>query len=220
MPRRPLYPAAIYNCNTIQLIKSLATTALKTRNNYYLHLTMQYNYISSIDYINSLEFDYIETYSFQRGIAFEQTLMLLKPEYERLKVRRERRNNLSESEEVRFSELKGLLRFTQYLINDKGQFHPSCIKVCTFKNNDPEVTRLASILRTEIVETESWLCAPMYRDAIVFYNKSAEIVSVLNVCLSCNYMETKAFNHVTGDSKTYDLLKAFFLEIGHDVEID
>lgn len=200
--------------------KNVAITWFKTRNNYHLDFTMQYKYISSIDYINSLEFDYIETYSFQRGIAFEETLKLLKPEYARLKVRRERRNNLSETEEVRFLELNGLLGFTQYLMNDKGQFHPSCIRVSTFKNNDPEVTRLTSILCTEIVETESWLCAPMYRDAVVFYNKSAEIVSVLNVCLSCNYMETEMFNHITGDSKTYDLLKAFFLEIGDDVETD
>ncbi|MEQ1666453.1 MAG: hypothetical protein ABL927_13880, partial [Bdellovibrionales bacterium] len=29
-----------------------------------------HNYISSIDYINNLTFDYVETYSFQRGANF------------------------------------------------------------------------------------------------------------------------------------------------------
>jgi len=31
-----------------------------------------YSYIASTEFINSLKFDYIETYSFQRGIEFEK----------------------------------------------------------------------------------------------------------------------------------------------------
>lgn len=31
-------------------------------------------------------------------------------------------------------------------------------------------------------------------------------------------METEMFNHINGDKLTYDLLKQFFIEIGHDVE--
>ncbi len=31
-------------------------------------------------------------------------------------------------------------------------------------------------------------------------------------------METKMFQHIEGDYKTYDLFKRFFIEIGHEVE--
>lgn len=177
-----------------------------------------YNYISSKDYINSLTFDYVETYLFQRGSDFVENLKLIKPEYDRLKVRKERRNNLTLIDENRLLELNGLLGFTQYLINDKGQFHPSSKKTNTFQFNDQVISRLTNILRTEIKEIPSWMCAPTYRDAIVFYNKNNTIISTLNICLECEYMATKKFNHINGDNETYNLLKRFFIDIGHDVE--
>lgn len=177
-----------------------------------------YNDISSIDYINSLTFDYVETYSFQRGTDFEKNLKLISPEYDRLEVRKERRNNLTQKEEERLLELKELLGYTQYLINDKQQFHSSSKKINTFQFTDPIVTRLTTILRTEIRDIPQWMCAPTYRDAVVFYDKNDKIISTLNICLSCQYMETKMFKHIDGDYETYDLLKRFFIDIGHDVE--
>lgn len=165
-----------------------------------------------------MTFDYVETYSFQRGADFEENLKLIKPEYDRLKVRKERQDNLTQVEEEMLLELNRLLGFTQYLLNDNGQFHPSSKKTNTFQFNDPVVSRLTNILRTEIREIPRWLCAPVYRDAIVFYDKQNNIVSTLNICLSCQYMETKMFHHLNGDYETYDLLKRFFIDIGHDVE--
>jgi len=177
-----------------------------------------YSYISSADFINNLTFDYVETYSLQRGADFEKNLKSIRPEYDRLKVRKEKRDNLTPIEEERFLELQGLLGFTQYLISDKGQFHPSSRKTNTFQLNDPMVTRLINILRTEIRDVPNWMCAPVYRDAVVFYDKNSNIISALNICLGCEYMETRRFNYVNGDFDTYDLLKRFFIDIGHDVE--
>lgn len=44
-----------------------------------------YKYISSVDYINNLKFDYIETYSFQRWSEYEENLTAVRPEYDELK---------------------------------------------------------------------------------------------------------------------------------------
>lgn len=177
-------------------------------------------YITSLEFINKLTFDYVETYSFQRGSEFEEKRKLIKDEYENLKVRKEKRNNLSSDEEVRFEELFKLLAGTQYIINDEGKFHPSSKKVNTFKNENQNIERIKNILQTEIAEIPSWMCAPIYRDAIVFYDSEKKITDTLNVCLSCQYMETKINNHINGDNKTYDLLKQFFIDIGHNVEND
>ena len=81
-----------------------------------------------------------------------------------------------------------------------------------------EKSKIISILQTPIHDIPRWLCAPYYRDALVFYSADNQIVSTLNICVSCQYMETTMFNHINGDYKTYDLLKRFFIEIGHEVE--
>ena len=180
-------------------------------------MTPNYTYIPSTDFINNLIFDHIETYSFQRGQVFEENQKLIQIEYERLKTQKEKLGNLSAGEEERLLTLNKLLGFTQYLINDKGQFHPSSKRINIFKHNDSNIDRIKTILQTEINEIPNWLCAPEYRDALVFY-KGNEMVATLNVCLSCQYMETTMFNHINGDYKTYDLLKRFFIDIGHDVE--
>ncbi len=177
-----------------------------------------YTYTNSKDFINNLAFDYIETYSFQRGVPFEENRKLIKIEYDKLQIRKEKGNELTAAEEERYEELHRLLGFTQYLLNSTGQFHPSSEKINTFKKDDSAVSRLKDILQTEIIEVPSWMCAPFYRDAIVFYDSNDKIISTLNVCLSCQYMETSMFNHINGDYKTYDLLKEFFIDIGHNVE--
>lgn len=177
-----------------------------------------HQYTSSIDYINNLSFEYIETYSFQRGIEYEEKREQSMPAYLELRDRKEKQNDLTQVEESLFSELFILYGYTQYLINKSGQFHFSSKKISTFQLYAPAVERLKNILKTEIRDIPRFLCAPTYRDAIVFYSKSNEIISVLNVCLGCQYMETQHFNHINGDFETYDLLKRFFIDIGHEVE--
>jgi hypothetical protein len=177
-----------------------------------------YTYIASPDFINKLTFDHVETYSFQRGIEFEENRKLIQSEFDRLKVQKNKLNNLTKDEDEKFLELHGLLGFTQYLINDKGHFHSSSKKTNTFKHDDPAIDKIKMILRTEIIEIPSWLCAPVYRDAIVFYDNDNKIITPLNICLGYQYMETTMFNHINGDYKIYDLLKRFFIDIGHDIE--
>lgn len=177
-----------------------------------------YTYTPSTDFITTLTFDYVETYSFQRGAEFEKSRKEMQNEFGKLKARKEKCNNLTETEEERYVELNSLVSFTQYLLNDKGQFHPSAQKINNFRSNDPNIDRIKSILLTEVIDIPQWLCGPVYRDAIVFYDKDNTIITALNICLSCQFMETKMFNHIDGDFKTYDLFKSFFIDIGHEVE--
>jgi hypothetical protein len=179
-----------------------------------------YTYIPSPNFINNLTFNYVETYSLQRGKDFEEKRKIEILEYDKLKVRNEKRDNLTATEKERLNQLNKLLGFTQYLLNDEKQFHPSSKKINTFKFDNPIVERLKDILKTDVIEIPSWMCAPVYRDALVFYDKDSEIITTLNICLSCEYMETTKFNHIEADCKTYDLLKQFFIDIGHEVKND
>ena len=181
-------------------------------------MTPRYTYISSKDFINDLTFSYVETHSFQRGTEYELQQKKFDKEYDKLKSRKSKSNNLTVEEEERFLVLDKLCGFTQYLLDDTNQFHYSSKKTTTFNSTDPKVELLKNILRTEIIDIPSWMCAPLYRDAFVFFDNQDNIVSVLNICLSCQYMETSKFNHINGDWRTYDLLKRFFIDIGHEVE--
>ncbi|MNH01710.1 hypothetical protein D3C87_481520 [compost metagenome] len=174
--------------------------------------------VSSSDYINGFPFDYIETYSLQRGDEYEAALQVLKPEHNRLKVRKEKRNNLTETEEIRLSELDGLFGITQYLIDDTGRFHFSSQRTDTFQYDNEAVSLLKDILNTKTTDVSHWMCAPIYRDAIVFYKSSGKIISALNICLSCEAMAIDSSSQVVADCSTYEMLRKFFKDIGHPVE--
>ncbi len=181
-------------------------------------MSISYQYTDAADYINQLKFDYIETYSSQRGAAYDGQYRKQSEEYMRLSTRKTNGEELFPDEEATFQELLPLVGCTQYLIDENGAFHPSCNKINIFRHDDKKVDWLKQILRTPIVERPLFLCAPVYRDAIVFYDVAGNIVSSLNVCLECMYMETAPFHHLNGDYETYDLLKRFFIAVGHEVE--
>ncbi len=172
--------------------------------------------ISSIKYINNLQFDYLETYSLQRGGKYDKRI-IDDPDF--IEFRHlEKKEQLSEIELLKFKKLKKLYGVTQYLIDSDGLFHPSARKTGIYTIDNSLVEDLIKILNTKINTIPNWMCAPVFRDAIVFYNSNNVIVSTLNVCLSCEYMETTLGNYVNADVKTYELLKNFFKTIGHKVE--
>jgi len=167
-------------------------------------------WILSEDYIKALNFDYIETYSFNR---LDPILMV---EHNEL-VERRRHGRLPGPDMKRFEELDKLYNGFELLIDERGTFHHSSERVSVFQIDDPEVVRFKQIMQMEVIECLDMLCPPYYRDAVVFYDLSGKIVSVLNVCLSCMYMTTGE-RMLRADFEVYDLLKRFFLDHGHRVE--
>ena len=138
-------------------------------------MTPQYTYVNSPDYYNSLSFDFVETDSFQRGEEHERNLKRLQVELNKLKARKEHGKNLTTNDKERFEELYKLVCFTQYLINDTGQFHPSGKKINTFQKGHPVAERIRQILQTDVVDIPRWLCSPVYRDALVFTTGKTEL---------------------------------------------
>ena len=112
-------------------------------------MTPAYTYIYSADFINNLAFDYIETYSFQRGEAFEESRKKNKEELDELNSRKTK-NTLTVEEEKRLGYLLSLGN-TQYLINEKGEFHWSSEKINTINSNDPVIESLKNILLIEAI---------------------------------------------------------------------
>lgn len=137
-----------------------------------------YQYQTSIHFISNLDFDYIETYVFQRSQPDKST-------------------------------------GTQYLVNEQGAFHHTSQKICTFTRKDPQIKQLVDILLTQVENVPSWVCSPVYRDAVVFYNAQGAIVATLNICLECEHMAIAPFSEINADEQAYRLMRSFLAEIGH-----
>ena len=176
----------------------------------------KYTYIKSSEFIDNIDFEYFETYSLQRGQNFEEEIESLESEFANIKSKTDQ----NETQKSRLSELDGLLNFTQVIINKKGQLHFSAEKINRIEKTDSKSKRLIEILKTEINDIPNWMCAPIYRDAILFYDKNDNLIKPLNICLSCEYMETRLFNHINSDFKTYELMREFLIDIGHKVETE
>lgn len=181
---------------------------------------MTYNsYTSSQDFIKDLEFSYIETYSLQRGIQYEERYHLGLKELKHLRNKNTSSDSLSGLESIKLKKLEQDYGVTQYLINSDGKLHHSAQKIGSFPKNSSQVTNLLTILNTPAIDVPYYMCAPIYRDAIIFYDENNNRIATLNVCLSCEYMETKRFNHIDADMETYKLMKDFFKLVGHQIEL-
>ncbi|GGH73074.1 hypothetical protein HNQ91_003572 [Filimonas zeae] len=178
-----------------------------------------YTYTPSPEFINSLEFDYVETYSFQRGIEYEDNQIILRKEFNLLKAESSDGMTLTPEYKARLEELNKRLNYTQYLLDENGKFHQSAQKTSTISSNDEKLMTIKAILQTEVITVPRFLCAPFYRDAIVFYDKGGQIVSALNICLSCYYMETEPFSNINSDVVTYQLITNFLVKQRHEVPL-
>ena len=102
------------------------------------------------------------------------------------------------------------------LLDKKGRrINSAAEKTNTFDNEDPIVRRLLNILATPYQQHFDWMCAPIFRDVIVFYGDNDEIVLPLNVCFSCHGMLIENDESIIADNKTYELLRKWFIDLGH-----
>ncbi|QKJ29031.1 hypothetical protein HQ865_04445 [Mucilaginibacter mali] len=171
--------------------------------------------ITSANYIRDLDFAYMETYSLQRGPAFEERLNDLLAERKRLKIAYGGRWT-DDGFKVQLASIEQKI-YAQYLVDDNGQFHWSAQLMRTIDKHDAATDRLKSILLIDAKEVPAWMCAPVYRDAIVFYDANSNRISCLNICFDCDYMITDHLVYVDTDASAYVKLKALFLESGHDI---
>jgi len=79
----------------------------------------------------------------------------------------------------------------------------------------PEAACLAVILAALVPEQDHWMCAPVYRDALAFYDGQDNSCGVLNSCFGCDKMITHQQREVTAGTAAYQELKQFMTGLGH-----
>lgn len=167
---------------------------------------------TSAEYITGFDFTYFRTYSFQRTEAHKELDQLM-----------ELRKNgaLAKEDRTRYDVLNDQLlgnRYKETILDEDQRLNPTATMIREVRRTDEQCATLLQHLKTEIEEELLWLCSPIYRDAILFYNAQDELVEGINICLECDRIETIRKEHITTDFKTFKYLKQFLLQLGHDIE--
>ena len=144
----------------------------------------------SREYIRGIDFEYVETYSFQQDAYYSETKR--------------------DTGDVSWHD--------QRIIGEDKKLSDSSKKISSFNRTDADLIILIQILEIDAVNLPSWMCVPIYRDAIVFYNNKMEMVSALNICFDCSYMETDKKININADESTYELLRSFLTSKGHNIK--
>lgn len=159
------------------------------------------------EFINNLDFSYFKTYSLLR---LEESRKYYNGLDSKLK------NELDEIERRKIVSLR--IRGTKALLLETRLPHPTAKQINVFTRESSEYQSLQQILNIQFVQQHNWMCAPVFREMIVFYDKNNAIVALLNVCLSCDRIEDEFQNDIKTDYTVFDKLRVFFLNIGHIVE--
>ncbi len=165
------------------------------------------------DYIESINFEYFETYSFQRRGDFDT--------YGRLFKKYAKDNNsLSEAEEMMLKKLRKSNLYDQdnnSIFSSNGELNRSAELIYKSDKLSYFNDELIQILKIPFVNYEAWMCAPIYRDAILFFDFNNNLIDGVNICFECSNIANLKSKEILTDSISYQKLKKFLISLGHNI---
>ena len=157
------------------------------------------------------QLSYSVTYSFQRG---PELLALKKQLTQELETARYMRRA------ALWQQVESLESHSITLTDERMAINPTATIGARLAADSVELQQLAAALQRAGKQEYYTMCPPIYRDALAFYNEADELVSVLNICFECRFMQTNQKEHVEADMATYNFLRMFLLQAGHLLEDD
>lgn len=172
------------------------------------------------NYIKSLNFEYAISYSGLRGEKFtilesenRKEIITIEKEIEVARFMERARLN------KKIEKLKNELNvYNARIITKNKEFHRSVEQIHKFEKNDKEILKILNILSSKFDEQHVWMCPPIFRDAIVFYSKENEIVGILQICFSCNWIKNEDEEDFEVDHKIFPKLMNQLIKLGHKIE--
>ena len=168
------------------------------------------------------QFSYLETYSFNRGpklaalhaattAAIDQTRLALQtaPFRDQRKL---------------YHQLRALQGKIDHLILEKpltdksGAFDATADKIALVRQASAPAQRLRAVFEQPANQVAHFMCLPIYRDALAFYDEQGRLLGVLNICLECLAMRTETGLRLTADVAAYEALQLLLSELGHPIE--
>lgn len=169
-------------------------------------------------------FAYLETYSFNRGpksvaeqerlshdIAAARQALQTVPYTDLAKLRRKLR------------ELEAALRGGKHDVLwtiPAARPDYATQKIATLTSAAGLAQHLGNVAARATTQELFAMCAPIYRDALVFYNEQHERLQVLNICFECHMMRTSTNQLIEADITTYEALLETLAQLGHPIRND
>ena len=128
--------------------------------------------LTSKGFIDNVNFEYFETYSWQRSGEFEI--------YENLLIRyKTNSDSLSKEEETELNKLRKLNLYTQhnnFIFTDNKILNETAELVFKSEGLNNLNKELIEILKIPFIGNDAWMCPPIYRDAILFYDNKNKLI--------------------------------------------
>lgn len=168
---------------------------------------------STKNFIESIKFEYFETYSFQRKGDFEI--------YENLLNKYKKDNDsLSPEETIVLKKLRHSKLFTKennFLFTNNGKLNESAELIYTSKKLTNLNNELIEILKIPFVDYDAWMCPPTYRDAILFFDNNKKLIDGINICFECSNVINLSKKEILTDRIVYKMLEEFLKSLGHKI---
>jgi hypothetical protein len=165
-----------------------------------------------MDY-ETLNFAYFETYSFQRKGDFEM--------YEHLFSKyAQDETSLTEDEKTVFYKLRKSNLYNQEnnsIFTNHGELNQSAELVYKSDKLSNLNDTLIEILKIPFVGCDASMCAPIYRDAILFYDTNDHLIDGINICFECSNVVNLKGKEILTDQIVYQKLKELLISIGHKI---
>ena len=171
------------------------------------------NNITTKEFIESINFKYFETYSFQRKGQFDIYEELLK------KYTNDN-DSLTNEETIELKKLRKTIynQENNFIFSENKKINKTAELVYTYDNTKNLNDELINILKTPFVDFDAWMCAPIYRDAILFYDTNNMIIDGINICFECSNIINLNKIEILTDRIVYEKLKEFLQSIGHKIK--
>ncbi|MBF9140010.1 hypothetical protein [Hymenobacter properus] len=175
--------------------------------------------MTTAEFISKLDCNYIISYSFNRGGKLTQLKAAAGELFQR---NRKQLLHVSASElpaiRAQLRNLEQLWGLNLMPLTDRaGAFHITALPIAKIGVDCADTERIRHFLQLPVVNSFDWMCAPIYRDALAFYDAQDKLIDVLNICFSCDRMVTHMGEEVYADTATYQGLKQVLTHLGHSI---
>ena len=171
------------------------------------------------DYWKEVDFHYLKTFSGLRGKKNQQFIIQTQKKISELKneldsARFMRQGQIQKQIERLEYEINGL---NSFLVGTDGSLHQTTELIIEKKQKDPFIEKLDLLFSKKCENPFATLCVPIFRDAIVFYSKTNEIIGILHLCFECGKIKDENRNSLEVDFNIFEELELLFKGIGHPI---
>jgi len=171
------------------------------------------------DYTTGLQFEYVTTYSLLRGLKWERALTAIRQEIaanRKLLLTAKAKQLLEVRQRLKLLHQGNNLEQAR-LTEGREAYNITATPIAMLQRQTADVNKLMAILETPLESHSYWMCGPVFRDALAFYDEKHQLMTVLNICFGCEQIQNESGVEIQADTTVYTALHQWFTALGHEI---